>query len=66
MSLTNDLLAEDSFRAGDIEACRSAVAKASDYLPAAQEETLQRFREYSPSIRLFERGIALAIDDGEF
>ena len=36
------------------------------YLPAAQEETAQRFREYSPSIRAFERGIALAIDDGEF
>ena len=61
-----DRLAEDAFQGGDIEACRGAVAKASDYLPAAQAETLQRFREYAPSIRFFERGIALAIDDGEF
>ena len=61
-----DLLAEDAFRSGDIEACRAAVAKAAEYLPAAQEETLQRFREYAPSIRLFELGISLAIDDGEF
>ena len=61
-----DLLAEDAFRCGDRETCRAAVAKASDYLPAAQAETPQRFREYGPSIRLFERGIALAIDDGEF
>jgi hypothetical protein len=28
-------------------------------------ETIQRFREYGPSIRLFERGIAVAVDDGE-
>ena len=61
-----DLLAEDTFRAGDIEACRSAVARAADYLPAAQEETAQRFREYALSIRFFERGIGLAIDEGEF
>ncbi len=33
-----DLLAEDTFRAGDAEACRAAVARAADYLPAAQEE----------------------------
>ena len=61
-----DLLAEDAFRGGDLEACRSAVARAADYLLAAQEETPQRFREYAPSIRFFERGIGLAIDDGEF
>ena len=61
-----DLLAEEAFRSDDIETCRAAVAKASDYLPAAQEETVQRFREYAPSIRFVERGIGLAIDDGEF
>lgn len=61
-----DLLAEDAFRSGDSAACREAVSKASGYLPAAQEETAQRFREYVPSIHLFERGIALALDDGEF
>jgi len=42
------------------------VARAADYLPAARDETAQRFREYAPLIRFFERGIALAIDDGEF
>ena len=61
-----DLLAEDAFRSDDIETCRTALARAADYLPAARTETLQRFREYGPSIRLFERGIALAIDDGEY
>jgi hypothetical protein len=61
-----DLLAEDAFQSGDLETCRAAVARASGYLPVAQAETAQGFRTYSPSIRLFERGIALAIDDGEF
>jgi len=61
-----DLLAEDAFRSGDVETCRTAVAKALDYLPAAQEEARQRFREYAPAMRAFERGIALAIDEGEF
>ena len=61
-----DLLAEDAYRSDDLAACRHAVARAADYLPAARAETLQRFRAYSPSIRFCERGIALAIDDGEF
>ncbi len=61
-----DLLADDAYQSDDFETCRTAVERARDYLPAAQEETAQRFREYSPSIRAFERGIALAIDDGEF
>ena len=61
-----DLLAEDAFRSGDVEACRNAVARAAEHLPAAQEETAQQFREYAPSIRFLERGIALALDDGDF
>jgi hypothetical protein len=61
-----DLLAEDASQADDPDTCRNAVARASDYLPAAQEEAAQRFREYVPSIRYLERGIALALDDGEF
>ncbi|MEI6808722.1 MAG: hypothetical protein WCN95_08365 [bacterium] len=61
-----DLLAEDAYRTDDIDTCRVAIAKASFYLPIAQSEMLQRFREYSPSIRFFELGISLAIDDGEF
>lgn len=61
-----DLLADDAYLSGDFEACRTAVGRACDYLPAAREETAQRFREYSSAIRTFERGIALAIDDGEF
>jgi hypothetical protein len=61
-----DLLAEDAYQCNDLDTCRTALARASDYLPAARAEALQRFREYSPSMRLFERGIALALDDGEF
>ena len=61
-----DLLAEDAYRCDDFETCGAAVVRACDYLPAAQEETAQRFREYSPSIRCFERGIALFLDEGEF
>lgn len=60
-----DLLAEDACQSGDLETCREALARAADYLPTAQEELLQRFREYAPSMRLYERGIAIAIDDGE-
>ena len=62
----HDLLAEDANRCGDLEACRGAVAGALEYLTAARAEMPQRFREYSPSIRFFERGIALAIDEGDF
>jgi hypothetical protein len=61
-----DLMAEDAFQGGDVEACRSAVATAAGYLPVARDEMPSAFREYRPSIRLFERGIALAIDGGEF
>lgn len=61
-----DLLVEDAFVSDDFETCRTAVDRACDFLPAAREETAQSFREYSPSIRIFERGIALALDDGEY
>ena len=61
-----DLLADDAYQSDDPETCRTAVDRARDYLPAAREETAQRFREYSPSIRAFERGVAQAIDEGEF
>jgi hypothetical protein len=61
-----DLLAEDAFQTSDFDACRTALGRALEYLPVARAELLQRFREYSPSIRLYERGLALALDDGEF
>lgn len=61
-----DLLADDAYRSDDFETCREAIAKASLYIPAAKAEMLQRFLEYSPSIRFFELGITLAIDEGEF
>jgi len=61
-----DLLAADASRTNDLDTCRAAVSKASFYLPAAQAEMLQSFREYSSSIHFFELGISLAIDDGEF
>ena len=60
-----DLLAEDAYQSDDLAICRTALAMASDYLPTARAELQQRFSEYSPSMRLHERGIALAIDDGE-
>jgi hypothetical protein len=62
----HDLLAEDAFQCGDLDACRSAIERASEYLPVARAEAPQAFRAYLPSIRLFERGIGLAIDEGEF
>ena len=61
-----DLLAEDAYQSNDLETCREAVGMASNYLPTAQEEMLPQFREYCPSIRSFERGIAMALDEGEF
>lgn len=60
-----DLLAEDAARCNDFKTCRIAVAQAANYLSAAREETPQRFRDYLPAIRYFERGIALALDDGD-
>ena len=62
----NDLLAEEAFLGNDLETCRTALDRAADYLPVAQTEAAQRFRAYVPSIRLFERGISLALDDGDF
>lgn len=61
-----DLLVEDAFVSDDLETCRTAIERACEFLPAAREEAAQRFREYSPSMRVFERGMALSIDDGEF
>ncbi len=61
-----DLLAEDAFTNEDIATCALAVTNASAYLPAAQTELTQRFREYAASIRFFDRGITLAVDEGEF
>lgn len=61
-----DLLIEDAFQCDDLDTCRDAVAKALRYLSTARQEAAQVFRGYLPSIRLFERGIALALDEGEF
>lgn len=61
-----DLLAEDAYEDDDMDACRTAVEEAERYLPAARADLPQRLREYLPAIRVFERGIGLAIDEGEF
>lgn len=61
-----DMLAEDAFKTDDLKTCRDAVAQALAHIPAARTDMLQQFRRYVPSIRLFERGIAMAIDDGDF
>jgi hypothetical protein len=42
------------------------VTQALAHIPAARADMLQQFRRYVPSIRLFERGIAMATDDGDF
>jgi hypothetical protein len=61
-----DLLAEDASRSDDLDTCRTAVAKASDYLPVAQQELAQPFRAYAAAIRFPELGIGMALDDGDF
>lgn len=61
-----DLLVEAAYQTADVGTCRAAVAEADKYLQAAQAEMQQRFRAYRPSIRMFERGIAAAIDEGDF
>ena len=61
-----DLLVEAACQTNAVETCRTAVAEAGKYLPTAQADMPQRFREYCPSIRMFERGIELALDDGDF
>jgi hypothetical protein len=58
-----DLLAEDAYQCDDLVTCRTAVARAVDYVEAAKD--VRQFKEYRPMIRFYERGIALAIDDGE-
>lgn len=60
-----DLLIEDAYKSDDLETCREALARAAEYLPVARTELPQRFSEYGPLIRLHERGIALALDEGE-
>ncbi len=62
----HDLLVEDAYQTDDVDTCRAAVVEAERYLPSAQSDMQQRLRDYCPSIRLFERAIALAIDDGDF
>jgi hypothetical protein len=61
-----DLLAEDASRCNDPETCRMAVARASEYLPVAQQELAQPFRAYAAGIRFPELGIGMALDDGDF
>jgi hypothetical protein len=61
-----DMLAEDAFKADDLKTCRAAVTQALTHIPAARADMLQQFRRYVPAIRLFERGIAMATDDGDF
>ena len=61
-----DMLAEDAFRADDLPTCRLAVTQAQAHIPSARADMPQQFRGYVPSIRLFERGIAMATDDGDF
>jgi hypothetical protein len=58
-----DLLAEDAYQCDDVATCRTAVIRASDYQAAAKD--IRQYKDYSPVVRFYERGIAIAIDDGE-
>lgn len=61
-----DLLVEDAYQADDMETCGTAVTEAEAHLPTARADLPQRFRQYLPSVRLFDRGVSLAIDEGDF
>lgn len=61
-----DLLAEACARSGAHERRDEAVALARRYLPFAQEDAERECKAYLPEIRCFERGIAAAVDGGDF
>ncbi len=61
-----DLLAEACAKTGAEERRDEAVAQALRYLPFAQEDAPRECKAYLPEIRCFERGIAAAVDGGEF
>jgi hypothetical protein len=61
-----DLLAEDSYQAGDTELCRQAVESAREYLEDAKVENSRRLAEYLNELRFIERGISIMVDAGEF
>ena len=60
-----DLLAEASAASNNRARCQEAIALARKHLPDAQADAGRHFQEYLRSIRLFERGIALAVEDGD-
>ncbi|MSP92422.1 MAG: hypothetical protein EXR79_11595 [Myxococcales bacterium] len=61
-----DLLAEACGQLDDSAACLDAVALAILYLPAAQEDAERAAREWLPSMRAFESGIAAAVEAGRY
>ncbi len=61
-----DLLAECSYCNKDLDACSGAVHKASQYIAEAQEQFNQEILKYKDKIRYIERGISLAVEQGEF
>jgi hypothetical protein len=63
---TYDLLAEACARVGDDARLREAVGLALGYIAHAQEDADRAFAKYLPEIRCFERGIAAAVDDGDY
>ena len=59
-----DLLAEASAALHDNARCVEAVAQARAYLEHAQTEAPRQFKDYLPQIRLYERGIGVAVEEG--
>lgn len=61
-----DLLADACAQCGDAERRDEAIALARENAAAAEADTPREFKAYLPSIRMYEVGIAGAVDDGRF
>ena len=60
-----DLLAEACAVANKPERCQEAVDLARKHIPDAQADAPRHWQDYVRSIRMFERGIALAVENGQ-
>jgi predicted Zn-dependent protease len=61
-----DLLAEAYAQVNNAAGCRLAVAQGRTHLQAARSDAPAHLRAALPTLRLYERGIAVAVDCGEF
>jgi predicted Zn-dependent protease len=61
-----DLLAEAYAQVDNAAGCQAAVAQGRMHLPAARSEAPHHLRAALPTLRLYERGIAGAVERGDF